>query len=291
MKIPFVKMHGCGNDFILIDEVSTRLVKKQQRGRFAKHVCARYMSVGADGVVFFSKTAGKDEEFAARFFMPDGSEAEMCGNGARCVAAYAVDTDMASTGEQIGIVTMDRTIHASVIWQRRNTFMVEACMGKPRLKPREVPINSAGDSVICRKVLVPAIGEVEMTALSTGVPHAVIFVDDVERVDVEGLGRTIRYMREVFPQGTNVDFVEFNGVMRVRTYERGVEHETLSCGTGVTASVAAAYLAGRVKANRPTGVVTRGCRMSVTVITEGSEIETIVLRGPAEIAFRGEVTF
>jgi len=289
LKMPFVKMHACGNDFILMDEVKARLVKKQERRRFAKRACTRYTSIGADGVIFLSKTRGKDDEFAARFFMPDGSEAEMCGNGARCVAAYAVDIGMVSTGKQIGIVAMDRTIRVSVIWQRRNTFMVEALMGRPKLKPKEVPVEATGDSFIRRKILVPAVGEMEVTALSTGVPHAVIFVDDVEKADVEGLGRAIRYMREIFPQGTNVDFVEFNGVLRVRTYERGVEHETLSCGTGVTASVAAAYLAGRVKANRPMSVVTRGCLMTVRVTANGSEIETIVLRGPAEIAFRGEV--
>lgn len=291
MRIPFLKMHGCGNDFVLVDETKARILEALLRSRFAEKTCDRHRSIGADGVIFLRREKKQDAALAASFFMPDGSEAEMCGNAIRCIAAYAVYARISSIGSKLNIVTMGRTIRASVISRRHNVFMVEASLGKPKLRPEQIPINAVGDSFIGRKILVPIFGEMEVTALNTGVPHAVIFADDVQRTEVESLGRAVRYMSEIFPRGTNVNFVESNNTLKIRTYERGVERETLSCGTGIAASAVAAYLTGRVKANKPVVTVTKGGRMIVRIVTEKGKLENVVLTGPAEMVFQGETWF
>jgi len=286
-----VKMHGCGNDFILIDETKTSIFCKRLRHRFARPVCERHRSIGADGVIFLMRTRRKDAVLAAKFFMPDGSESEMCGNGARCVAAYAVHIGIAPIGREIGIVTMRRMVHALVKWRRRNTFMVQVSLGRPKLRPSEIPVRARGDAFVGRKIPIPSFGEIEMTAINMGVPHVVVFVDDIDRVNVERLGKAVRYMKTIFPRGTNVNFVEFDGALKVRTYERGVEHETLSCGTGVAASAVAAYLTGKVGANKPIEIATKGGHLTAKIVAEKRMPETVVLTGPAEIAFHGEVDF
>jgi diaminopimelate epimerase len=286
-----LKMHGCGNDFVLVDETKARILEGSLRSKFAEEACDRHRSIGADGVVFLRRAKKQNVAMAASFFMPDGSEAEMCGNAVRCISAYAVYAGISSIGKKLDIVTMGRTIRASVINQRQNVFMVEASLGKPKLAPQQIPISAVGESFIGRKILVPVFGEIEVTALNTGVPHTVIFVDDVQRTEVERLGRAVRHMREIFPRGTNVNFVESNNGLKIRTYERGVEHETLSCGTGIAASVVAAYLTGRVKANKPVATMTKGGRMVVRIITKKGKLENVVLTGPAEIVFQGETWF
>lgn len=291
MRIPFVKMHGCGNDFILIDETRTSVMSKILGRRFARQACDRHRSIGADGAIFLAMIRKKSAALAARFFMPDGSESEMCGNGARCVAAYAVYSGIAPMGKEIVIATMKRIVRALVSWRRRNIFKVQVSLGSPRLGPSEIPIGAQGGTFVGRRISVPNVGAVQMTAVDTGVPHAIIFTDDIEHIDVEEVGRAVRHMRTIFPHGTNVDFVEFNGLLRVRTYERGVERETLSCGTGVAAAAVAAYLAGRTSANRPIEVMTKGGRLTATIVVKDGLLKTVLLTGPAEIAFRGEVEF
>jgi len=291
LKIPFVKMHGCGNDFILIDETETSAMTKRLRHRFARHACDRHRSIGADGVIFLARIKMKDAALAARFFMPDGSESEMCGNGARCVAAYAVYTGIAPVRREIAIVTMRRIVRALVSQRQHNIFMVQVSLGSPKLAPSDIPVRAYGDTFIGRKIRVPTVGIVEMTAVNTGVPHAVIFVDDIEHIDVERVGSAVRHMRTIFPHGTNVDFVEFDGALRVRTYERGVERETLSCGTGIAASAVAAYLTGKASANRAIEIVTRGGHLTARIAVKERLLETVLLTGPAEVAFCGEIEF
>ena len=286
-----MKMHGCGNDFILIDETKTSVMSKRLRCRLARHACDRHRSIGADGVIFLARTARKDAALAARFFMPDGSESEMCGNGARCVAAYAVYSGIAPMGKEITIATIRRIVRALVSRRRRNIFKVQVSLGSPRLAPSGIPIRVQGGTFVGRRISVPSVGTVQMIAVDMGVPHAVIFANDIEHIDVEEVGRAVRHMRAVFPRGTNVDFVEFDSLLRVRTYERGVERETLSCGTGVAAAAVAAYLAGRTSANRPIEVVTKGGRLTAKIVVKEGLLETVLLTGPAEMAFRGEVEF
>lgn len=291
MRIPFVKIHGCGNDFILIDEAKTPILDERLHSRFARHVCDRHRSIGADGVIFISRARKRGVALAARFYMPDGSESEMCGNGARCVAAYAVRKGMAFIRKTISILTIGQVVGARVTSRRGNAFTVRVSLGRPKLRPREIPVNADGDSFIDRKVSVPGMGEIEMTAVNTGVPHAVIFVDNVDRIDVEGIGRAVRQMKTIFPRGTNVNFVQFNHGLKVKTYERGVERETLSCGTGVAASAVSAYLTRRVKANKPIEIATKGGHLTARILADRDTPETVLLSGPVEISFRGEVDF
>lgn len=290
MKVHFTKMHGCGNDFLLIDESHGTVVEEKDRPRFARMACKRHFSVGADGVIYVETALESD--VSVRFSMPDGSEAEMCGNGARCVAAYAVDKGILSVGSPFLIKTRGSVLHTTVLKHAGPNFEVEVSLGKPKIAARDVPVYT--DHEVCREeeVALKGFGEVVLTAVNTGVPHAVIFDDDIDRVDVERMGRALRNLTALFPKGANVDFASVGAEgLRLRTYERGVERETLACGTGVAASVVAAYLTKRLESNRFVGVVAQGGRIDAKVVERADKIVDIVLRGPVAIAFAGDLEF
>jgi len=222
--IPFTKMNGTGNDFILINNMSGAydMVKDPA---FVRAVCRRMVSLGADGLICVEPSTRCD--FAWRFFNADGSEAEMCGNGARCAARFAVEKGIA--GPDLAFETRAGVIRAQVAGSR-----VRVGLSAPG------GFESIRLSVDGR--------ELEVHCLNTGVPHAVLFVDDLENAPVETLGRTVRYHERFAPRGTNVNFVSQPGdnMLHIRTYERGVEAETLACGTGSVASALIAAALGRV---------------------------------------------
>lgn len=213
MPIPFAKYEGAGNDFILIDNRKGVFVPT---GDVIAHLCDLHFGIGADGLI----TLGAAEGYACamRYYNADGSEGEMCGNGARCFALFASHLGIGE--KNIRFVAADGP-HTAVLCQ------VDATKGVVELE----------------MTAVGAIEEsVEGMSLDTGVPHYVEFVPNVERVDLLVRGRALRYDTARFPQGTNVDFVEIEGPgrLRMRTYERGVENETLACGTGAVAAAIAA---------------------------------------------------
>ncbi len=245
MPIPFAKLHSSGNDFILIDERRRERVKR--KAGFAARVCDRHRSVGADGVLYLLPS--KRADFRMRLLQPDQSEAEMCGNGLLCAAGWAHRSrpKSAYTIETMaGLERVEVRKRGSALWAR-------AGFGSARFDRRDIPARGRGEMVD-----EPLKGAgVRVTAVNTGVPHAVVFVGDVEKVPVMTLGPKIRWHPH-FPKGTNADFVEVEGsTLRVRTYERGVEGETLSCGTGAVASLAAA-LRLRMLPEPRAKVVTRG---------------------------------
>lgn len=234
-EIPFTKMNGTGNDFILINNMSGAydMVKDPA---FVRAVCRRMVSLGADGLICVEPSNACD--FAWRFFNADGSEAEMCGNGARCAARFAFEKGIA--GPDLAFETRAGVIRAQVAGSRVR-----------------VGLSAPGGFETGIRLTVDGL-DLELHCLNTGVPHAVLFVDDIESAPVETLGRTLRYHERFAPRGTNVNFVSQPGdnMLHIRTYERGVEAETLACGTGSVASALIAAALGRV--SLPAVLQTRG---------------------------------
>lgn len=232
--IPFSKLNGSGNDFLLIDNRGG-ILRGIDLPKFVGKVCDRSRSIGADGVIFIETSRRAD--FRWRFFNADGSRAEMCGNGGRCAARFAVERKIARG--TLGFETDAGLIRAEVKGRR-----VKLQMTPPRGLALSKSLTLRG-----RKIT--------YSFLDTGVPHAVLFVPDLSKIDLEGTGRGIRMHRAFAPRGTNVDFVRVrNGEVGIRTYERGVEGETLACGTGAVAAGILSAVHGYVRP--PVVVRTRG---------------------------------
>ena len=264
--IPFVKMSGAGNDFIVIDNRDGRV--GDEAPDLARRVCRRRLSVGADGLILVEDHPSAD--FAWRFYNADGSRPGMCGNGARCVARFARLSGIA--GDEMTFATLAGTIRARVRGDR-----VEIDMTPPGPVAGGEPIELHGTTVA-------------PVTVDTGVPHAVVFVEDVEAVDVVGLGRPLRHHPRFAPAGTNANFVAVQrpGRLALRTYERGVEDETLACGTG---AVAAALVAARRHGwPSPVDIETRsGAVLTVHFTPDGDGVRDVRLEGDARLVCRGEM--
>jgi len=233
--VRYEKYHGTGNDFLVVDADDY----VPDRAAFAERHCDRTDGVGADGVLFLAVEDRFDPpRVVMTLVQPDGSTAAMCGNGARVAAEWAMDRTDAS---EVMIDTQAGTRHAS-----RDGDDVVIEMGEPRFEPEVVPLAAAYDEPMVDVEL----EGYAVTALNTGVPHAVAFVDDVDAVDVEAVAPAIRH-HDAFPEGANVTFASPDGAggYDQRTYERGVEGETDACGTGAVAIAAAAREHDRLDAD------------------------------------------
>ncbi len=265
--IPFVKMSGTGNDFIIIDH-RRPVIHPEAMAEFAVLVCRRKFSVGADGLILIEDSEQAD--FRWRFFNADGSVAEMCGNGARCAARFAYMHGIAPA--RMRFETIAGIIEASVA-----DINVAVRMTPPKDLRLHRTIEVEGE-------------ELELHSVDTGVPHAVCFVDDVDSVDVRGLGSRIRHHHDFMPAGTNVNFVgDIGKGLKVRTYERGVEDETLACGTGATAAAFIAALTGR--AASPVDIITTGgdtLTISFDLVGD-TGADNVFLKGPAHVIYKGEL--
>jgi diaminopimelate epimerase len=272
MEIPFTKLHGNGNDFILIDEFKKTVIPDDMKAEFAGLYCDRRFGIGADGVIYLSKT--DSGMLRMRILQPDQSEAEMCGNGIRCLAKYAFDSGYVK--ESCTVVTPAGDIGVSIGY-KEDEFMATIAMTEPKFSRADIPATGEGEYK-------EQIGTFEVYAVNTGVPHAVIIVPSVEGINVEALAPPIRH-HESFPKGANVNFVEKTGddSIRIRTFERGVEGETLSCGTGATASAAVAHHLGIV--GETVNVETEGGPL-VIYLKDGAKME-----GPAATVFSGVIRY
>lgn len=215
-------MHGNGNDFVIIDEFEGIKIPEEKKPAFVRILCDRRFGVGGDGAIFVQKSDVADAKFV--FFNNDGSIAEMCGNGIRCFARYVVEEGYAKEG-RISVETLAGIIYLDVWFD--GSWWVRVDMGKPKFG-KDVP---ALREVWGEEILIDG-KAFKVYAVNTGVPHAVVFVDDFN-FDFYKVAREIRY-NSVFPKGANVNFAKIisKNKVFVRTYERGVEDETLSCGTG-----------------------------------------------------------
>lgn len=295
----FVKMEGASNDFILIDwrRMKSGTVRPSWRS-VSQYLCDRNIGVGADGVLVLETSTSANVRM--RIFNPDGSEAEMCGNGLRCVARYLFDEKKPKvrTKDLVKIQTRSGILEA---WMKGDSICVS--MPQPQILEDGLQLMVGSHNI-------------RLTSLNTGVPHAVMNVNSLQEIDVDGIGQAIRGHRHFAPQGTNVDFIQLlsghNARLQIRTYERGVEHETFACGTGVTAGALAyawtkdasrqsaiyASRNARALSSAPrkyrVEVVTRsGDLLSVSCLVDGfgsqRHINNVVLEGPARRVFDGNI--
>jgi len=269
MSIIFTKMSGSGNDFIIVDNRES-VVKTSSKRDFVNKICVPKLSVGADGVIFIENSEKVD--FKWDFYNGDGSSAEMCGNGGRCVARYAYEKQIAS--EKMSFETTAGIIMAEV---KGNYVRIK--LPAPKNLQRNLNINSNGKTF-------------QVDSLNTGVPHVIVYTEDITNEDVCRIGRSIRSHSAFSPAGTNVDFVQKQGEseLRVRTYERGVENETLACGTGVVASALLANHAGMVRP--PVRVYTQGGEVLIVDFDTANGTENfgeVFLEGSVKIVFEGTI--
>lgn len=263
--IEFYKMSGSGNDFIIIDNRDLSL-SVGDLPTFARRVCERKISVGADGLFLIEPSNSVD--FKWRFFNSDGSVAEMCGNGSRCVARYAYLKGIA--GKKMSFETIAGIIGAEV-----EGDVVKVKLTDPSPVKMEIKIEADGHKYT-------------LDSVDTGVPHAVVFVDDLDHCDVHHQGCQIRRHESFRPKGTNADFAKVinRHKMRVRTYERGVEGETLACGTGMVAGVLAA--AQRNLVESPVDVLVQsGETLRIYFENQNGLWREIYLEGKVKIVYQG----
>ncbi len=266
-KIEFYKMSGSGNDFIIIDN-RNNIVDESDLSNFIVNVCRRKMSVGADGVILVENTGNAD--FKWRFFNSDGSVAEMCGNGARCVARFAYLNNIA--GSNMSFETLAGLVKAEVIEERVKVKMTD-------------PFDLETDDTIELKN-----GVTSICRLNTGVPHVVMVKNSIDDIDIVKIGREIRYHDRFSPAGTNVNFVCHvkGNTIAIRTYERGVEDETLACGTGAVAS--AIVMARKMKLDSPLSVLTRsGEYLNIFFKEKEGRYYDIYLEGDARIIYKAQL--
>jgi diaminopimelate epimerase len=279
-KISFFKMHGAGNDFIVIDEVPG-----MDYSRLARKACDRHLGLGADGLLVLERS--QKHEYRMRVINSDGSEAEMCGNGARCMAVY-IKQKYAVVPDEFRMETLAGVVRASVDGETACVQLSDPKDYRPNVEIRfsEPGLAGKGQKMIGHFI-------------NTGVPHTVIFVQGLAEMDVSGMGRVIRNHPVFAPKGTNVNFVEQvkDDFVAVRTYERGVEDETMSCGTGSVASALVAYLQAQKKLQPQKGasikVVTKSGEVldvsfDLDLKDEAPVITNVWLKGSGKIVAKGE---
>ena len=265
--IEFSKMSGSGNDFILIDNRDASLAISDW-SRFARRVCEPKISLGADGLIVIVPSNRAD--FRWLFYNADGSEAEMCGNGGRCAARFAFLKGIAGS---------------------RLSFETKAGLIDAEVTDRIVKLRLTDPQGLALDYAVPVNGNsLAMNSINTGVPHAVHYVSDIEAFDVFGYGRQIRYHEHYKPAGTNANFVKVlgNDAIRIRTYERGVEGETLACGTGSVASALISAAKGLVK-SPVTVTVQSGETLKVHFEKTAQGFEKVYLEGATTLVCEGSL--
>ncbi|WBL21696.1 diaminopimelate epimerase [Zunongwangia sp. HRR-M8] len=261
MRLQFFKYQGTGNDFVMIDN-RNNLVSKNDT-KLIERLCDRKFGIGADGLILLENAEVEGDDFKMVYFNADGNESSMCGNGGRCLVAFAKFLGIIE--ERANFTAIDGAHKASI----GNDGIVN-------LQMQDVSnIYQAGN----------------IAFLDTGSPHHIVFTENVKELDVKEEGAAIRYSLDYKEKGTNVNFVEKteqDDTFIVRTYERGVEDETLACGTGVTAVAIAAFNSHRTQANEVKLKVPGG-DLSVSFKADGENYTDVWLKGPAKLVFKGEI--
>jgi len=273
-SLSFYKLQASGNDFVLINNQKLTF-KTAQLKKIARAICRRRFGAGGDGLLVIEPSSNAD--FKMRIFNPDGTEPEMCGNGARCASLWA-GLEFKTKNKNLSFETKAGAI-LTQLSAKKTSAQVKIKMSTPSQLKLNMPVKVLGRTI-------------KVNYINTGVPHAVIFVEGLDKIDVESLGKAIRFHKKFKPQGTNVDFVEVlaKDYIKIRTYERGVEAETLACGTGI--------VAGAIITCCQLGV--NGCKLRVKVLAKSGEvlkvyldkkedcIENVWLEGKASLVYKGE---
>ncbi|MCI8985903.1 MAG: diaminopimelate epimerase [Lachnospiraceae bacterium] len=285
MKFKFTKMQGCGNDYIYVNGF-TEKIPQEEKPELVRHISDRHFGIGGDGVIFINSSAEAD--FEMEMYNADGSRAEMCGNGIRCVAKYVYDKGLTDKTE-ISVISSGQIKYLQLFLKEGRVDTVRVNMGAPELRPERIPVTVAEAGMPLEKeriVNAPIIvqgKEYKMTCVSMGNPHAVIFLEDVTNLEIEQIGPYFEN-HERFPKRINTEFVKVldKKTVQMRVWERGTG-ETLACGTGCCATVVACILNGLTDEK-------------VTVKLLGGEIEIewdreanlVYMTGPAVTVFEGE---
>lgn len=278
----FTKMHGCGNDYIYIDG-SKEQISVEQKPEIVRRLSDRHFGIGADGVIFINPTDVEDADFEMEMYNADGSRAEMCGNGIRCVAKYVYDKGLTDK-KKISIISAGKIKKLCLAIQDKKVILVKVNMGAPELIAMNVPVKSENEKVIDETITVKG-NEYRMTCVSMGNPHAVVVMDHVEDLEINKIGPYFEN-HERFPKRINTEFVKIidRHTVQMRVWERGTG-ETLACGTGACATVVACILNGLTQEQ-------------VTVRLLGGELEIfwdrkenlVYMTGPATYVFDGEIS-
>ncbi len=285
MKIRFTKMHGCGNDYVYVNGFKEK-IPQDKKEKLVRRLSDRHFGVGGDGVIFINPApeteGGEPADFEMEMYNADGTRAEMCGNGIRCVAKYVYDKGLTDQ-TAIRIVSCGRVKPLELAIEDGRAVGVKVNMGRPVLRAEEIPVVSDHEEVIAEEIRVG--GEVyQMTCVSMGNPHAVVFVEDVDGLKLEAIGPEFEnHIR--FPRRINTEFVRVldRETVQMRVWERGTG-ETLACGTGACAAAVACVLNGLTQEE-------------VTVKLLGGELrirwdreeDLVYMTGPAETVFEGEM--
>ncbi len=279
MILKFTKMHGCGNDYVYINCFEQEINNPQA---LSIKLSNRHYSIGSDGVILICKSNKADAKM--RMFNADGSEGKMCGNGIRCVGKYLFDHNMVKK-DDILIETLSGIKKLKAIRKSGDEEVTNLCvdMGKANLNAKDIPVNLDQNTIInypiqiCKK-------EYNITCVSMGNPHCIVFCKNVDDIDIEKIGPMFE-KNPIFPNGVNTEFIEIidDNTLKMRVWERG-SGETMACGTGACAAAVAAVENGYCKKNQEIKVKLKGGDLTIKYTDE-----TVLMTGPAQKSFEGEI--
>lgn len=273
----FTKMQGLGNDYVYVDCTSEMIENPEA---VARYVSDRHFGIGSDGLILICPSEVAD--FEMRMYNADGSRGEMCGNGIRCVAKYVYDYGLTDQ-THISVETLGGIKYLDLTVEDGKAKLIRVDMGTPGLAPEQIPILSDADRVVDEPILVDGV-EYRMTGVSMGNPHTVIFVEDIEGLDLEKIGPSFEN-HERFPKRINTEFAHVldRETVEMRVWERG-SGETLACGTGACAVAVASILNGKTQ-----DAVTVKLRGGDLKIEWDREADKVYMTGPAEVVFEGTI--
>lgn len=274
----FTKMQGIGNDYVYVNCFEETVADPE---RVSEIISDRHFGIGADGLVLIMPSDKAD--FRMRMFNADGSEGNMCGNATRCIGKFVYDNHLTDK-TSITLETRSGIKKLTLYPENGRVKTVLVDMGKAVLKPADIPMNVSGDTFINKPITVDG-KEVFITAVSMGNPHAVTYVDDVDSLELEKIGPSFEN-HPMFPERVNTEFIKIldESTMQMRVWERG-SGETWACGTGACAATAASVLNGYFPHDKEITVKLRGGDLFITYKSDG----TVLMRGPAETVFTGEI--
>ncbi|MCH6257070.1 diaminopimelate epimerase [Puniceicoccaceae bacterium K14] len=269
MEIAFTKMHGAGNDFVMIENLDGSIELTQEQVAF---LCDRRFGIGGDGLILLNPKTLEDQDATMVYYNADGSRAEMCGNGARCFTSFAL---------------INKVGDGSTV-----SFQTDAGPMSSKAENGEFTINMTPVfDIRMNQEAETEHGTYAYHFMNTGVPHVISFSENIGAIDIKPEGRALRLHGHFQPNGANINFAEIqdSGVVKIRTYERGVEDETLACGTGVTAVALSANLTNSLPT--PISVLVKGGDiLKVDFDKQGDTISNITLTGPAKVIYQGKIT-
>ena len=279
MKMKFTKMQGCGNDYVYINGF-TEHIPQEKKPEIVRAISDRHFGIGSDGAIFINPA--KEADFEMEMYNADGTRSEMCGNGMRCVGKYVYDYGLTNQTE-FSVVSAGKIKYLTLTLENDKASLIRVNMGSPILKPDEVPVLAKGDAVIKEPIKVLD-KEYEMTCVSMGNPHAVIFVEDTSSFPVNEIGPYFENHCR-FPNRTNTEFVKVldRNNVQMRVWERGTG-ETLACGTGCCATAVACILNGLTDEEVTVHVL--GGKIKIFWDRESN---LVYMTGPAETVFEGEI--